>query len=54
MYAYGVYAQLKNGKDFKIIGGFKQKNKALFIEQEIEIFLGLKDQPVDGEIPRSL
>lgn len=49
VYAYGVYAQLKNEEDFKIIGGFKSKNKALFIEQEIELFLGIKDQMVDGE-----
>lgn len=51
VYAYAVHAQLKGGEELKIIGGFKQKNKALFIEQEIELFLGVKDKKVDGEIP---
>ncbi len=51
VHAYAVHAQLAGGKDLKIIGGFKQKNKALFIEQEIELFLGVKDKKVDGEIP---
>ena len=51
VYAYAVHARLIGGKDLKIIGGFKQKNKALFIEQEIELFLGVKDEKVDGEVP---
>ena len=50
VHAYAVHAQLKNGEDLKIIGGFKQKNKALFIEQEIELFLGIKDKKVDGQV----
>lgn len=51
VYAYAVHAQLVGGKDLKIIEGFKQKNKALFIEQEIELFLGVKDKRVEGEVP---
>jgi hypothetical protein len=51
IYAYAVHAQIVGGEDIKIIGGFKQKNKALFIEQEIELFLGVKDKKVAGEIP---
>lgn len=52
VHAYAVHARLVGGEEIKIIGGFKQKNKALFIEQEIELFLGVKDEEVDGEIPR--
>lgn len=52
VYAYAVHAQMIGGKEVKIIGGFKQKNKALFIEQEIELFLGVKDEKVAGEVPR--
>lgn len=50
VYAYGVFATLKNGEDLKIIGGFKNKNKALFIEQEVELFLGIKDKKMEGEV----
>jgi len=43
VYAFGVYASLKDGEEFRIIGALKSKNKALFIEQEIEHFLGIED-----------
>jgi len=46
VYAYGVFARLKNGNEIKIIAGFKHKNKALFIEQELNI----NDQNVAGEV----
>lgn len=50
IYAYAVQAILKDGNDIRIIDGLKSKNKALFIEQEIELFLGIKDENVSGEI----
>ena len=49
-YEFGVFAKLVGGTDLKIIGGLKHQNKALFIEQEIEFFLGIKDKPVSGEV----
>lgn len=51
VYAYAVHAKMIGGEDVRIIGGFRHKNKALFIEQEIELFLGVKDEKVDEEIP---
>ena len=50
IYVYGVYARLKNGEELRIIGGLKTKNKALFIEQEVEIFLGIEDTKVRDEV----
>lgn len=50
VHAYAVVAKFDNGEELEIIKGLKSKNKALFIEQEIEIFLGMKDKKTTGEV----
>ena len=52
-YAYQVIAQLKNGEEVKVLKGFRHQDKALYIEQEIEVFLDIPDKSVKGEIPLS-
>lgn len=44
IHAYAVVAKFDDGDELKIIKGLKTQSKALFIEQEIELFLGIKDQ----------
>ena len=49
-YAFQIIAQLHNGEEVKVLKGFKHKNKALYVEQEIEIFLNIPDKKVAGEV----
>ena len=49
-YAYQIIAQLKNGEEVKVLKGFRHKDKALYVEQEIEIFLDIPDKAVKGEV----
>jgi hypothetical protein len=51
-YSYEMHAETKSGKDIKLIAGLENKEQVLYIEQEIEKFLKIKDEPVSGEIPR--
>ena len=48
-HAYAVVVKLIGGKEIELLKEIKQKEKALFIEQEVELFLGIKDRHVDGE-----
>lgn len=45
-YAYKIEAILDNGEIVEIIKGFTNKYKAEYIEQEIEVFLNIKDQQI--------
>ena len=49
-YSYEVHAVLKGGKQLKLISGLDSSEEALYIEQELERFLGIKDRPVSGEM----
>ncbi len=51
-YSYEMHAETKSGKDIKLLTGLENKEQVLYIEQEIERFLKIKDEPVIGEIPR--
>ncbi len=51
-YSYELHAETKSGKDIKLLTGLENKEQVLYIEQEIERFLRVKDEPVRGEIPR--
>ncbi len=51
-YTYEVHAILDNGTKEKLVGGLKEQELALYIEQTLEKYLGIRDQPVRGEIPR--
>ena len=49
---YEVHALTHSGRNTKLLGGLLNSEQALFIEQEIEKFLRIKDVPVRGEISR--
>ncbi len=51
-YTYEVHVALNTGKDEKLVTGLENSEQALYLEQEIERFLGIKDQPVRGEFGR--
>jgi hypothetical protein len=46
---YELHAQLADGKQLKLISGLDEAEQALFLEQQIEKYLGIKDVPVAGE-----
>lgn len=49
---YEVHAVTKDGRSRRILGGLENSEQALYIEQEIESYLGIEDRPVRGEIGR--
>jgi hypothetical protein len=51
-YSYQVHALLQNGKKQKLLSGLTDVDQALYVEQEIERYLGIRDRMVRGEIPR--
>ena len=48
-YAYALYAILKNGNKQEVIKGMNKETQ-LYLEQEIERYLKIKDRPVSGMI----
>jgi len=48
---YEVYAALRNGGKEKLLSGLDEPEQALYIEQELERFLGIQNRPMRGEIP---
>lgn len=50
---YRVQARLRSGADVKLVSGLAGVEQALFIEQELEAFLGITDEVVPGEYPRT-
>lgn len=51
-YSYEVHAVTEAGVDEKVVSGLHNSEQALYLEQEIERFLGIKDRPVRGEFVR--
>jgi len=49
-YSYEVYAVTKEGKEEKIVSSLATSEQALFMEQAIEKYLGIKDRPMPGEM----
>lgn len=49
---YELRAQTSSGKDEKLLGNLANEAQALFVEQEIEEFLGIQDRSVRDEIER--
>lgn len=47
---YEVHAITHNGRNIKLVTGLETSEQALYIEQEIEKYLGIEDIPVKGEI----
>ncbi len=48
-YAYGVEAIMKDKNHVRLVGGLQYADQALYIEQEVESFLGIRDRPVEEE-----
>ena len=48
-YSYELHANSTHGKTKKLLGGLREPEQALYVEQEIERFLGIEDEAVDGE-----
>ncbi len=52
-YSYEVRALLADGRDVKLLSGLTEDVQALFIEQEVERYLKIKDAPVSGELRKA-
>lgn len=50
--SFEVYAITKSDGHFRLVAGLNNVNQALYIEQELENYLGIVDQEVKGEIER--
>lgn len=48
-YAFAIQALLKNNEKVKLLKSLKHPDQALYVEQEIEKFLKIKDRPVENE-----
>ena len=48
---YDINVLTRDGRAVKFAGGIENSEQALYIEQEVEKFLGIKDQPVKGGFP---
>jgi hypothetical protein len=49
-YTYEVYLKIKYGRDQKLLENLDTPEQALFVEQEIERFLGIRDERIPGEV----
>ena len=47
---YEVHAVTHSGKNIKLVDGLDTSEQALFVEQEIEKYLGIQDASVKGEL----
>jgi hypothetical protein len=49
---YEVHAMMRDAVKEKLLSRLNEPEQVLYIEQELERFLGIRDGPVRGEIPR--
>lgn len=47
---YEVHVITNDGRNLKLLGGLDTSEQALYIEQQIEKYLGIENKPVRGEI----
>jgi len=47
---YEVHTLISNGQNIKLLGGLETSEQALYIEQEIEKYLGIENIPFRGEL----
>lgn len=52
VHSYEVWIRLKAGTESKLVGAGLTPEQALFLEQQIESALGVRDRAVAGEMPR--
>ncbi len=50
LFGHHVVAILSDGQEAKVVSGLVHGSQARFIEQEIELFWGIQDKPVTGEL----
>ncbi|NLF71841.1 MAG: hypothetical protein GX575_22660 [Candidatus Anammoximicrobium sp.] len=50
--AYTIHAIMADDRRETLVGGLTEAEQALYIEQQLEQFLGIRDEPVPGELPR--
>lgn len=48
-YFYDLFAKLKDGKHIKILGTLPSEDVGHFLEKQIEEYLRIADQPIEGE-----
>lgn len=48
--SYRLNAVLTNHKKLKLLSGIDDRSQALFVEKEIEKFMGIQDERVSGEV----
>jgi len=51
-YTYTLTALLNDGTRRKLVGGIDSAEIPLFLEQHAEEWMGIRDEPVTGELPR--
>lgn len=51
-YYYDVFARMRDGAKVKLVASLTDADQARFVEQEIERFLRIRDEPVPGEYRR--
>jgi hypothetical protein len=51
-YSYEMHAVMHDGRTEKLLSRFDRPEQTLYIEQEMEKYLGIRDQPVQGELQR--
>jgi len=51
-HVYDVHALLADGDDLTLVSALPDSQQALYLEQQIEARLRIKDEPVGGELPR--
>jgi hypothetical protein len=49
---YELHASLRSGGVIKLLSGLDVPEQALFVEQQLEGRLGIRDEPVEGELAR--
>ncbi|MCC6573449.1 MAG: hypothetical protein IT462_06625 [Planctomycetes bacterium] len=52
-FSYNVNFVTRDGRKKTLLSGLQEADQALYVEQQIEQYLGIKDSPVAGELPRN-
>jgi uncharacterized membrane protein (Fun14 family) len=51
-HTYSVHVMTRSEKSVELVSGLFSSEEALFVENEIEKYLKIADEPVRGELPR--
>ncbi len=51
-YSYELHALTSNGDQRRVVGRLTEAAQALWLEQQLEERLGIRDRPIEGEVPR--